>query len=411
MTQQASGEQPASNDYLIAELRDEIVRTGRIPFARFMDLALYHPVHGYYMSPDRRPGRGGDFLTAPELHPFFGLTVARQIAECRDHLDRPEPFTILEYGSGIGGLAYDVIAGLLHAEPEMRSSLRYRLNETNPHRLAQALTAMDEAGLGEIVTADVGEEPITGVILANEVADAMPVHRLRWTGTAFEEVWVGWDERAGFVDESGPLSPAMAAFEPVAYLERAGVDPASWPAGSRIEVSPAAASWAASLAARLRRGYAIVIDYGYPARELYAGHRLEGLLRVYGDHQVTDNPYEAVGERDLTAHVDFTLLAQAAEGAGLTVIGLATQSDFLANAGLGELLVDLQREPATAVDEYYRAQAAVYRLIDPGGMGRFRILGLAKNVPLDPPLRGFAGPELPASLRFEIEHEEVSDDQ
>ena len=113
----------------------------------------------------------------------------------------------------------------------------------------------------------------------------------------------------------------------------------------------------------------------------------------------------------MTAHVDFTLLAQAAEGAGLTVIGLATQSDFLANAGLGELLVDLQREPATAVDEYYRAQAAVYRLIDPGGMGRFRILGLAKNVPLDPPLRGFAGPELPASLRFEIEHEEVSDDQ
>jgi len=95
MTQQASGEQPASNDYLIAELRDEIVRTGRIPFARFMDLALYHPVHGYYMSPDRRPGRGGDFLTAPELHPFFGLTVARQIAECRDDLDRPEPFTIL----------------------------------------------------------------------------------------------------------------------------------------------------------------------------------------------------------------------------------------------------------------------------------------------------------------------------
>ncbi|MBA3276715.1 MAG: SAM-dependent methyltransferase, partial [Chloroflexia bacterium] len=298
------------------------------------------------------------------------------------------------------GLAYDVIAGLLDAEPEMRSSLRYRLDETNPHRLAQALAAMEEAGLGDIVTADAAAEPITGVILANEVADAMPVHRLRWTGTGFEEVWVGWDERAGFVDEPGPLSRAMAEFDPVAYLARAGVDPATWPAGSRIEVSPAAASWVADLASRLRRGYAFVIDYGYPARELYAGYRLEGLLRAYGGHQVTDKPYDAVGEKDLTTHVDFTLLAQAAEGAGLTVVGLATQSDFLANAGLGELLVDLQREPATAADEYYRAQAAVYRLIDPGGMGRFRVLGLAKNVPLDPPLRGFTGPELPASLRF-----------
>ncbi|MBA2470575.1 MAG: SAM-dependent methyltransferase [Chloroflexia bacterium] len=400
MTEHASGELPEGNDHLIADIRDEIRRAGRIPFARFMELALYHPVHGYYMSPDRRPGRGGDFITAPELHPFFGLTVARQVAESRERLDRPVPFTILEYGSGIGGLAYDVIAGLLDAEPEMRSSLRYRLNETNPHRLAQALVAMEEAGLGDIVTADAASEPITGVILANEVADAMPVHRLRWTGTAFEEVWVGWDERAGFVDEPGPLSPTMVEFGLMAHLARAGVDPATWPAGSRIEVSPAAASWAASLATRLRRGYAFVIDYGYPARELYAGHRLEGLLRGYGGHQVTDNPYEAVGACDLTAHVDFTLLAQAAERAGLTVIGLTTQSDFLANAGLGELLVELQREPTTAVDEYYRAQAAVYRLIDPGGMGRFRVLGLAKDVPLDPPLRGFAGPELPARLRF-----------
>lgn len=388
------------NPQLIDLIRIEILKTGPVPFARFMELALYHPLHGYYMSPARRPGRGGDFLTAPELHPFFGLTIARQLADCWHRLDRPSPFTILEYGSGIGGLAYDVIAGLLDAEPNLRSALRYRLNETNSHRLAQATAAMDEVGLGDIVTVDVDTDPFTGVILANEVADAMPVHRLRWAGSAFEEVWVAWDEGTGFADVIAALTPEMAAFDPLAYLDGAGVDVAAWPEDARIEVSPAAATWAECLATRLERGYALVIDYGYPARELYTGHRLGGLLRVYGGHAVTDTPYDAVGERDLTAHVDFTLIAQAAERAGLTAIGLATQSDFLANAGLGELLVNLQREPTTAVEAYYRAQAAVFRLIDPGGMGRFRVLGLAKGAPSDPPLRGFAGPELPASLRF-----------
>ncbi|MDQ3653562.1 MAG: SAM-dependent methyltransferase [Chloroflexota bacterium] len=388
------------NPHLVAAIRDEILQNGPIPFARFMELALYHPVHGYYMSPTRRPGRGGDFLTAPELHPFFGLTIARQVAECWHRLDRPDPFTILEYGSGVGGLAYDVIAGLFDAEPDLRSSLRYRLNETNPHRLAQALAAIDEVGLGGIVAADVDTDPFTGAIIANEVADAMPVHRLRWTGSAFEEVWVTWDEGMGFVDVIGALSPEMKTFDPLAYLERTGVDVAAWPVDARIEVSPAAAAWAGQLARRLERGYAFIIDYGYPAPELYAGHRLGGLLRAYGSHAVTDTPYEAVGGRDLTAHVDFTLIAQAAERAGMTAIGLATQSDFLANAGLGQLLVNLQQEPTTAVDGYYRAQAAVFRLIDPGGMGRFRVLGLMKGVSPDPPLRGFAGPELPASLRF-----------
>ena len=107
-----------------------------------MELALYHPEHGYYMAAARRPGRGGDFLTAPELHPFFGLTLARQVRECWERLGRPAPFTVLEYGAGIGGLAYDVIAGLLDTEPGLRPTLRYRLNETNPHRVRQARRVM-----------------------------------------------------------------------------------------------------------------------------------------------------------------------------------------------------------------------------------------------------------------------------
>ena len=131
-----------SNPALVAAIREEIAAAGgRITFARFMELALYHPHHGYYLSAERRPGRGGDFLTAPEATPYFGITLARQIAEFWERLGKPARFEIREYGAGIGGLAYDVIAGLSTEAPDAAKALRYRLVEINEHRLAQALAA------------------------------------------------------------------------------------------------------------------------------------------------------------------------------------------------------------------------------------------------------------------------------
>lgn len=392
---------------LIAEIRTEIDERGPITFARFMELALYHPVDGYYLSPDRRVGRGGDFLTAPELHPFFGLAIARCIVACWDRLDQPDPFTIREYGSGIGGLAYDIIAGVLHDRPEIRPALRYRLNEINPHRSRQALAAMRETGLGDIVSVDpVPEaespgEPVTGVVVANEVADALPVHRLVWDGGAFGEYRVGWnDEQGGFAEVAGALSAEVLALDLPRYLVRHGIDPSSWPAGARIEVAPAVERWIEDVGEGLERGYALIVDYGYPAAELYRDHRLEGTLRAYREHEVTDDPFSHVGMQDLTAHVDFGRLADAARRAGFTVVGLTTQADFLAEVGLGDLLLAMQRQPGTAVEEYYRAQAAAFRLIDPAGMGRFRVLGLARNASHASPLPGFAGPDLPERLRL-----------
>src|SRR5215204_7253385 len=169
----ASNPRPISdigNPDLVSAVRDEInAAGGRLPFARFMELALYHPVWGYYLSPVRRPGRPGDFLTAPETHPFFGITLARQIAECWERLDRPNPFVVREYGSGIGALAWDVIAGLSQEAPECRAALQYRLVETNPHRLAQSIEGLTEGGLGDVVRGeeippDADPEPITGVV-------------------------------------------------------------------------------------------------------------------------------------------------------------------------------------------------------------------------------------------------------
>ncbi|HEV2107485.1 MAG TPA: SAM-dependent methyltransferase [Thermomicrobiales bacterium] len=381
------------NPALVALIREEIAAAGgRITFARFMNLALYHPRHGYYLAAERRPGRGGDFLTAPELHPFFGFALARQIADCWERLDRPESFVVREYGAGVGGLAYDVIAGLTEERPEIARALRYQLLEPNPHRRGQAMMAMAEVGLADRVSADdpdfaLAQDPITGVILANEVVDALPVHRLIVRNESMREAYVTWnDEPPGFAEVEGePSEPALGE----SLWDDLTARGVQLQEGDRLDVSPAAGSWFAGVTNRLERGYTIIIDYGYAAPELYRGHRLAGTVRAYSQHSVTDDPFKRIGQQDLTAHVDFTALERAGQEAGLVSAGLTTQGAFLASLGLGDFLVRMQQDPATDPETYFRAQAAVYRLIDPGGMGRFSVLMMARDAPVEPPLRGF----------------------
>ena len=382
-----------TNAALVAAIQAEIAAAdGRITFSRFMELALYHPLHGYYLSDERRPGRPGDFLTAPEAHPFFGITLARQIAECWQRLGQPTPFVVREYGPGIGGLAWDIVGGLRREAPACLESLSYRLVERNARRAAEAVAAFSQEGLGHRVTVEDPETdilpPITGVVLANEVADAFPVHRLIWQDGALREGWVVATDD-GFAEEIGELSPPALAANPEQMLRDAGV---SLDAGDRIEISPAAADWFARAAHGLQRGYALVIDYGYPAATLYRDHRLEGTLRAYRAHSVSDNPFQHVGEQDLTAHVDFTALRRAGEAAGLTLAGQTDQGAFLASLGMGDLLVELGQDPETTLPEYMAAQAAILRLIDPGGLGRFGVLIMARDAPVEPPLLGFAIP-------------------
>jgi SAM-dependent MidA family methyltransferase len=371
-----------------AALRQAIAAGGgRITFADYMATALYHPEGGYYLQADRRPGRAGDFLTAPEAHPFFGRTLARQVVEYRERLGRPRPFVVREDGAGTGVLAFDVISGLADEAPEALDGLRYRLVEPNPHRRAEALAALAGSGFGGVVEATAPDaiEPFEGVALANEVADALPVHRLVSRDGALREGWVV-RHGDGFGEEEGPLSPAMAAFDPAAYLARVGVVPKE---GDRFDLSPAAAVWIAGVARSIRRGYAVVVDYGYQAATLYRDHRLRGTVRAHRRHAVTDDPFGAPGREDLTAHVDFTLLAEAAGREGMAPAGFTTQAAFLASLGLGDLLVRLGEDPGTTPAAYYAAQAAILRLVDPGGMGRFGVLVLAKDAPVEPPLRAF----------------------
>jgi len=382
------------NPLLIEAIRAEIAaQGGRITFARFMDLALYHPEWGYYHAAQRRPGRPGDFLTAPEAHPFFGITLARQVAECWERLGQPDQFVVREYGPGIGGLAWDIIGGLRQENPACLTALSYELVERNPQRMSEALAAFRDEGLGDLVRAIDPEKiaalpPMTGVILANEVADAFPVHRLTWQNGALREGWVVWADE-GFAEEVAELSPPALAAEPASMLRAHGI---ALQEGDRIEISPGAAAWFAEAAARLERGYVIVIDYGYPAEHLYQAHRLEGTVRAYRAHTVTDDPFAHVGEQDLTAHVDFTALREAGEAAGLTFAGQTNQAAFLTSLDMGNLMVSLGQDPETTMEEYLAAQAAVLRLIDPGGLGRFGVLLMARDAPVAPPLRGLSFP-------------------
>ncbi len=403
-----SARRPADpgNMAAIAILCDEIGREGAITFARFMEVALYHPDVGYYQTPARRPGRGGDFITAPELHPFFGITIARQIADMWERLDRPDPFVVREYGPGVGGLAYDIIAGISVQTPELRRALRYRLRDVNRHRTAEAMSAMVEVGLDDIVSVedpsdDHRIEPITGVALANEVADALPAHQLIWTGAGLEESWVVWNPAIDWFEwATRPLSPAVLATDPMSWLAQQRVDVASWPIGSKIAWAPTLDDWVREIGQGLTRGYGLVIDYGYPASELYQDHRLEGTIRAYAGHTVSDDPFQRIAEQDLTVHVDFTRIADSAARNEFRSTPVVTQGDFLSQAGLGQLLVQLQQQPDIDMAEYYRAQAAVLRLIEPAGLGRFRVVGLMKDVPEEPPLMGFAPVDLPEALRI-----------
>jgi SAM-dependent MidA family methyltransferase len=372
---------------LVSIIREAIAEAPghAITLAQYMGLALYHPQHGYYQREQLGPGRTGDFLTSPEASPYFGLTVARQLIEVWDRLGQPSGWEIREYGAGTGVLAYDILAGIAHDAPEAMAGLSYRLVESNPHRRAEALAAMTEAGLADRILISDSFEPLpafTGVLLGNEVADAFPAHRLIVRNGTLRECFVTMDG-PGFDWIEGERSANVAALPEIEAI--AG----TLPDGAILEVSPAAAGWFESAAALLQRGLALIIDYGYPAETLYSAHRLEGTLRAYRGQQVTDDPFIDPGMADLTTHVDFSALERAGTRAGLTPAGFTNQGDFLAHLGMGMFLVDLQREPDMTTEDYLSAKAAIFRLIEPGGLGRFGVLGMTRGLDVDPPLTGF----------------------
>ncbi|MDH4142417.1 MAG: SAM-dependent methyltransferase [Chloroflexota bacterium] len=365
-------------------IRAEIASGGPMPFVRFMELALYDPDGGYYRAEDPRPGMAGDFLTAPELHPIFGATLCVGLHEIWERLGRPDPFILREHGAGTGALALAILGAA--DDPAFRAAIRYQPVDIDPRRVAAFRERMVASGHGEvIVTAN--DSPFDGVILGNEVLDALPVHRVRQRDGRLMELAVTTDTAGQFREVE--IEPTTSALQ--TRLAGESVELAE---GQTAEICLALDAWIAEAAAPLARGLLLLIDYGAPAAQLYDPvRRRDGTLRAYVRHQVHDDPYRHVGRQDLTAHVDVTAVERAARAAGLATIGTTTQAEALMGLGIEERLRVIQADPATTFEAYTHLRSSLMRLLDPAAMGRFRVMAFGRDWDDDPaadPLRMFA---------------------
>lgn len=345
----------AASRALLERIGAELGAAGNwISFARYMELALHEPGLGYYAGGARKFGAGGDFVTAPELSPLFGRTLARQLAQILQPGD-----AVLEFGAGSGVLAASVLEEI---------SVPYFMLETSAE-----LRQRQEQLLGDRVQwLDRLPRNFRGVVLANEVVDAMPVHALAWTqagilerGVCANEGQLAWSDRAA----SGAV---FAAAKDIAVeIPRSG--------RYESELALFARAWLRSLGRFLERGAILVIDYGFPAREYFHPQRSMGTLACHYRHRVHGDPFFLPGLQDITAHVDFSALARAAEDAGLEVIGYANQMQFLVNCGITELL---EQEDPSNPKRYLPAAAAAQKLLSPTEMGElFKVLAVGKGVP------------------------------
>jgi SAM-dependent MidA family methyltransferase len=345
---------------------------GWIPFVRYMELALYAPGLGYYTAGARKFGEAGDFITAPELSPLFGRTLARQAAEI---IESSAPH-ILELGAGSGKLAVDMLTELerLGSLPDSYSILEVSadLRERQQERLRGSLPHL----LGRVRWLDALPEKFSGAIIANEVLDALPVHVLHWRDTAISERGVSLGEH-GFVWEERPIGAA-------ALLDAA--EQINVPDDYVSEICLAARGLVNSLAQRLEQGAMLFIDYGFGVREFYHPQRSAGTLMCHYRHHAHDDPFFLPGLQDITAHVNFTDIAECGIDAGLELMGYTTQAFFLLNCGITELLKNVSPEN---LRDYLPLSAQLQKLTSPAEMGElFKVIALGKK--MANPLSGFA---------------------
>lgn len=362
-----------SSAALVRLIRAEIDAAGGwISFARYMELALYAPLLGYYSGGARKFGSGGDFVTAPELTPLFARTLA-PLAVSVMAASKPQ---ILEFGAGSAALAADLLAELVRLERPPEQYFILELSGELRARQYETLRARVPGLIDRVAWLDRLPAGFAGLMLGNEVLDAMPVHLVRWTASEILERGVAANAEGGF-DWAERL-----AIGPL--LERARQLPAAPPYVS--EVALAAPAWVTECARRLTRGALLLFDYGFPRAEFYHPQRSSGTLMCHYRHRAHTDPFWLPGLNDITAHVDFTAVAEAGVGNGLELAGFTSQAAFLMECGLLERLAAIG--PSDGLD-YLRAASKVQKLLSPSEMGElFKVIGFTRD--LDVMLPGFA---------------------
>ncbi|MGD8566961.1 MAG: SAM-dependent methyltransferase [Gammaproteobacteria bacterium] len=363
---------------LVERIVDEIKQGGPITFERYMALALTAPGLGYYVAGNHKLGAAGDFVTAPQISPVFSRCLARQCEAVLRELQAQGPADILEFGAGSGIMVADVLLELeqreclpghyfiLEVSGELVERQRQTLQTKAPHLLSrvQWLDTLPKTA-------------INGIVLANEVLDALPVHRFYKEAASAGECYVDWNGER-FVWQHGPFSSPFVEQRVDALLEQL-------PSPYISELNLAAEAWVGSLGDILQRGVVLIIDYGFPQKEYYHPQRCQGTLMCHYQHRAHDDPFVYPGLQDITAHVDFTAVAHAAHDAGLRLAGYNTQAFFLIANGLEEFARSLDVEDPA----YVKLAQQIKTLTMPGEMGElFKVMALAKQ--FDQSLQGFA---------------------
>ncbi|MBI3951196.1 MAG: SAM-dependent methyltransferase [Acidobacteria bacterium] len=351
---------------LAEKIVTRIRQQGPISFCQFMEMALYDPEQGYYTR-CREIGPQGDYYTSANIHPLFGELLGEKFVSLLAACDGLTELTIVEVGAGTGHLAKDILRYLPSYHPDLFEQLTYIISELSPaFRIVQQQRLQQFHCVQWVALSDLGPESVNGIIFSNELIDALPVHRIMRQGKRLRELFVDWRD-GQFVWVPGHIStPELAQWlssRDVALEE-----------GQIVEVNLNAMDYLDLAAAVLRGGYLVTIDYGELRSQLYSSAHREGTLRCFTKHVVTDNPFERIGEQDITASVDFTLLIEYGEQVGLETVEFKCQREFMLEQGLIERLVGLGRSDQDPLDQL-KSQLAAKHLLMPGALGdHFKLL-------------------------------------
>jgi SAM-dependent MidA family methyltransferase len=365
----------SGNHQLIEFIRARI-EEGPVSFAWFMEQALYHPEHGYYSSGRAKLGRQGDYFTNVSVGPIFGRLLASQVNEIWEQLGKPDDFVVVEQGAHDGEFARDVLTASLGDSPACFDKLRYRIVEpSRPLREGQTHCLTTFAGRVEWLSSVETLEPFVGIVFANELLDSMPLHLVvvREEEPHWVEKYVDW-QNDQFVLVERPITDPR--------LEQQLKILPPLPAGFELEINLAALEWIDNMAKKLRRGYVLIVDYGFGKQELSALRHRAGTLQCRAEHRLIDSPFDCVGNRDITAHVYWTGVAEHAQNRNLDIAGFADQHHFLTG------IISEHQELLEPNDPKIRRQ--LQTLLHPEMMGRsFQVLGLSRGIDPGVTLSGF----------------------
>ena len=369
-------------------LQQKIIRRikseGPITFKNFMEMALYEPELGYYSSEKTIIGRSGDFYTSSHLHPTFGMMIGKQIEEMWEIMNKPSVFQIVEMGSGAGYLCKDILEyykglgiGGQGLEREIIKNLQYIIVELNPAMREQQKKLLSDYSDKIRWASSVRElNDIKGCFLSNELLDAFPVHIIEMNDE-IKEIFISADN-----EKLIEIKGAPGASEIADYLKEFSIE---FEKGHRTEINLEIKKWLGEINRILTEGFILTIDYGYSSKDYYSEDRDRGTLLCYHEHRVTENPYQNIGEQDITAHVNFSSVKKWGDEIGIKTIGFCRQGTFLVSLGIDEAIAEIYKNSA----DYSFEVARIKKLILPGTMGETHKVIIQYKGSRKPALRGF----------------------